>query len=152
MARPSCGPSKGRSAQWVAAMFALRPEPSVSPPMLRLLRETVRCRADSAHYLSDGAGDCEVNCAAASCARVIPCADRFQGNRLYFFHRGCHPRPGYRLSSVHYSRAYKTLVFSPAAPLGRFFLLLPYRLMFAHSFWAVPDGVPGPQWQPCNNM
>jgi spermidine/putrescine transport system permease protein len=39
-----------------------------------------------------------------------------------------------------YSRAYKTLIsFAPLLWVG-IFLLLPYALMFAHSFWLVRDG------------
>src|SRR6202051_4994812 len=39
-----------------------------------------------------------------------------------------------------YSRAYKTLVSAPPLLWVGVFLLLPYALMFAHSFWAVRDG------------
>jgi spermidine/putrescine transport system permease protein len=39
-----------------------------------------------------------------------------------------------------YSRAYKTLVSLPPLLWVGLFLLLPYALMFAHSFWAVRDG------------
>ena len=38
-----------------------------------------------------------------------------------------------------YSRAYKTLVSVPPLLWVGLFLLLPYALMFAHSFWAVHD-------------
>lgn len=38
-----------------------------------------------------------------------------------------------------YSRAYKTLVSVPPLLWVGLFLLLPYALMFAHSFWAVQD-------------
>jgi spermidine/putrescine transport system permease protein len=38
-----------------------------------------------------------------------------------------------------YSRAYKTLVSVPPLLWVGLFLLLPYLLMFAHSFWAVQD-------------
>jgi len=40
-----------------------------------------------------------------------------------------------------YSRAYKMLVSLPPLLWVGLFLLLPYALMFAHSFWAVRDGV-----------
>jgi spermidine/putrescine transport system permease protein len=40
-----------------------------------------------------------------------------------------------------YSRAYKTLVSLPPLLWVGLFLLLPYALMFAHSFWAVGDGI-----------
>ena len=40
-----------------------------------------------------------------------------------------------------YSRAYKTFVSLPPLFWVGVFLLLPYALMFAHSFWAVRDGV-----------
>jgi spermidine/putrescine transport system permease protein len=39
-----------------------------------------------------------------------------------------------------YSRAYKTIVSLPPLLWVALFLLLPYALMFAHSFWAVRDG------------
>jgi spermidine/putrescine transport system permease protein len=45
-----------------------------------------------------------------------------------------------------YSRAYKTLVFLPPLLWVGVFLLLPYALMFAHSFWAVRDGTVIHQW------
>jgi spermidine/putrescine transport system permease protein len=45
-----------------------------------------------------------------------------------------------------YSRAYKTIVCLPPLLWVGLFLLLPYALMFAHSFWAVHDGVLAHQW------
>jgi len=45
-----------------------------------------------------------------------------------------------------YSRTYKTLVSIPPLLWVGLFLLLPYGLMFAHSFWAVHDGVLVHQW------
>jgi spermidine/putrescine transport system permease protein len=45
-----------------------------------------------------------------------------------------------------YPRAYKTLVSVPPLLWAGLFLLLPYALMFAHSFWAVRDGVIVHQW------
>src|SRR6266478_4910038 len=45
-----------------------------------------------------------------------------------------------------YSRTYKTLVSLPPLLWVGLFLLLPYALMFAHSFWAVHDGVVVHQW------
>ena len=45
-----------------------------------------------------------------------------------------------------YSRAYKTLVSVPPLVWVGLFLLLPYALMFAHSFWAVHDQVVVHQW------
>lgn len=39
-----------------------------------------------------------------------------------------------------YSRAYKTMVALPPLLWVGLFLLLPYALMFAHSFWLVRDG------------
>jgi spermidine/putrescine transport system permease protein len=45
-----------------------------------------------------------------------------------------------------YSRAYKTLVALPPLLWVGLFLLLPYALMFAHSFWTVRDGVIVHQW------
>jgi spermidine/putrescine transport system permease protein len=45
-----------------------------------------------------------------------------------------------------YSRAYKTLVSAPPLLWVGLFLLLPYALMFAHSFWLVRDGVIVHQW------
>src|SRR6202140_2722531 len=45
-----------------------------------------------------------------------------------------------------YSRAYKTLVSLPPLLWVGLFLLLPYALMFAHSFWVVHDGVLVHQW------
>ena len=39
-----------------------------------------------------------------------------------------------------YSRAYKTLISVPPLLWVGVFLLLPYALMFAHSFWLVRDG------------
>src|SRR5689334_13590433 len=45
-----------------------------------------------------------------------------------------------------YSRAYKSLVSIPPLFWVAAFLLLPYALMFAHSLWAVRDGVIVHQW------
>jgi spermidine/putrescine transport system permease protein len=45
-----------------------------------------------------------------------------------------------------FSRAYKTLVSLPPLLWVSLFLLLPYALMFAHSFWAVKDGLLIHQW------
>jgi spermidine/putrescine transport system permease protein len=45
-----------------------------------------------------------------------------------------------------YSRAYKMLVSLPSLLWVGLFLLLPYALMFAHSFWAVRDGVIVHEW------
>jgi spermidine/putrescine transport system permease protein len=45
-----------------------------------------------------------------------------------------------------YSRLYKAIVSSPPLLWVGLFLLLPYALMFAHSFWEVRDGVLVHQW------
>jgi spermidine/putrescine transport system permease protein len=45
-----------------------------------------------------------------------------------------------------YSRAYKFLVSLPPLLWVALFLLLPYALMFAHSFWLVRDGFLVHQW------
>ena len=45
-----------------------------------------------------------------------------------------------------YSRAYKSLVAIPPLLWVAIFLLLPYALMFAHSFWTVRDGTLLRQW------
>jgi spermidine/putrescine transport system permease protein len=45
-----------------------------------------------------------------------------------------------------YSRAYKTVVSVPPLLWVGLFLLLPYALMFAHSFWAVREGVVVHEW------
>jgi len=45
-----------------------------------------------------------------------------------------------------YSRAYKTLISLPPLLWVGLFLLLPYALMFAHSFWAVREGVVVHDW------
>ncbi len=45
-----------------------------------------------------------------------------------------------------YSRAYKAIVSVPPLLWVGFFLLLPYALMFAHSFWTVRDGFLVHQW------
>jgi spermidine/putrescine transport system permease protein len=45
-----------------------------------------------------------------------------------------------------YSRAYKTLVSAPPLLWVALFLLLPYALMFAHSFWLVQDGLLVRHW------
>src|SRR5690349_18849163 len=45
-----------------------------------------------------------------------------------------------------YSRAYKSLVSIPPLFWVAAFLLLPYALMFAHSLWAVREGVIIHQW------
>jgi spermidine/putrescine transport system permease protein len=49
-----------------------------------------------------------------------------------------------------YSRTYKSLVSLPPLFWVAVFLLLPYGLMFAHSFWAVRDGVVVHQWNLSN--
>ncbi|HXY26205.1 MAG TPA: ABC transporter permease [Candidatus Acidoferrum sp.] len=45
-----------------------------------------------------------------------------------------------------YSRAYKSLVSVPPLLWVALFLLLPYALMFAHSFWAVQQGAIVHHW------
>src|SRR6202047_1302875 len=45
-----------------------------------------------------------------------------------------------------YSRAYKSIVSLPPLLWVGLFLLLPYALMLAHSFWAVRDGLIVHQW------
>jgi spermidine/putrescine transport system permease protein len=45
-----------------------------------------------------------------------------------------------------YSRTYKALVSAPPLLWVGLFLLLPYALMFAHSFWAVRDGILVHEW------
>ena len=45
-----------------------------------------------------------------------------------------------------YSRAYKSFVSAPPLLWVGLFLLLPYALMFAHSFWLVRDGVIVHEW------
>jgi spermidine/putrescine transport system permease protein len=45
-----------------------------------------------------------------------------------------------------YSRAYKTIVSLPPLLWVGVFLLLPYALMFAHSFWLVRDGFLLREW------
>jgi spermidine/putrescine transport system permease protein len=45
-----------------------------------------------------------------------------------------------------YSRAYKTIVSVPPMLWVGLFLLLPYALMLAHSFWLVRDGMLIHQW------
>lgn len=45
-----------------------------------------------------------------------------------------------------YSRAYKLIISAPPLLWVTIFLLLPYGLMLAHSFWLVRDGVIAPEW------
>jgi spermidine/putrescine transport system permease protein len=45
-----------------------------------------------------------------------------------------------------YSRAYKAIVSAPPLLWVGLFLLLPYGLMFAHSFWIVRDGILVHHW------
>jgi len=45
-----------------------------------------------------------------------------------------------------YSRLYKTIVSAPPLLWVGLFLLLPYALIFAHSFWAVREGVVVHEW------
>ena len=45
-----------------------------------------------------------------------------------------------------YSRAYKAIVTTPPLLWVSVFLLLPYALMFAHSFWTVRDGALIHEW------
>jgi spermidine/putrescine transport system permease protein len=45
-----------------------------------------------------------------------------------------------------YSRVYKAIVSAPPLLWVGLFLLLPYTLMFAHSFWMVRDGMLVHQW------
>ena len=49
-----------------------------------------------------------------------------------------------------YSRAYKLLISVPPILWVAFFLLFPYALMFAHSFWSVSDGVILHNWNLSN--
>ena len=45
-----------------------------------------------------------------------------------------------------YSRTYKTILSAPPLLWVALFLLLPYALMFAHSFWLVRDGLIIHEW------
>ena len=45
-----------------------------------------------------------------------------------------------------YSRLYKSIISAPPLLWVGLFLLLPYALMFAHSFWTVRDGVVVHEW------
>ena len=45
-----------------------------------------------------------------------------------------------------YSRTHKTILFAPPLFWVAIFLLLPYALMFAHSFWLVRDGLIVHHW------
>src|ERR1700724_2004399 len=45
-----------------------------------------------------------------------------------------------------YSKFYKTLVSTPPLLWVALFLVLPYALMFAHSFWTVENGFIVHQW------
>jgi len=45
-----------------------------------------------------------------------------------------------------YSRTYKTILSAPSLLWVALFLLLPYTLMFAHSFWLVRDGLIVHEW------
>ena len=49
-----------------------------------------------------------------------------------------------------YTRTYKTIVSAPPLLWVGLFLLLPYALMFAHSFWLVRDGVLLHNWNLAN--
>jgi spermidine/putrescine transport system permease protein len=49
-----------------------------------------------------------------------------------------------------YSRIYKTIVSLPPLLWVGIFLLLPYALMFAHSFWTVRDGLLVHEWNSHN--
>lgn len=49
-----------------------------------------------------------------------------------------------------YTRTYKTLISLPPMFWVAVFLLLPYALMFAHSFWTVRDGVILHEWNAQN--
>jgi len=49
-----------------------------------------------------------------------------------------------------YSRAYKLLISVPPILWVALFLLFPYALMFAHSFWSVSDGVIFHNWNLSN--
>ncbi|HYL64620.1 MAG TPA: ABC transporter permease [Candidatus Methylomirabilis sp.] len=49
-----------------------------------------------------------------------------------------------------YARAYKAVVSAPPLLWVGLFLFLPYALMFAHSFWAVRDGVLVHTWNLAN--
>jgi spermidine/putrescine transport system permease protein len=51
-----------------------------------------------------------------------------------------------------YSRAYKAIVSLPPLIWVGAFLLLPYALMFTHSFWTVRDGVQVHQWNVQNYL
>jgi spermidine/putrescine transport system permease protein len=51
-----------------------------------------------------------------------------------------------------YSRAYKAIVSIPPLVWVGLFLLLPYALMFTHSFWTVRDGILVHQWNVRNYL
>src|ERR1700722_18739597 len=55
-----------------------------------------------------------------------------------------------RTDYVMHSRAYKMIISTPPLLWVGLFLLLPYALMFAHSFWAVQDGALVHQWNLAN--
>ena len=52
----------------------------------------------------------------------------------------------FAIEQIMYSRAYKTIVSVPPILWVGIFLLLPYTLMFAHSFWAVRNGMIMHEW------
>ena len=77
----------------------------------------------------------------------IPARDPLAAQQEFSFLRErCRASEGLDEAPTMYSRAYKTL--SPLPPLlwVGLFLLLPYALMFAHSFWLVRDGFLVHEW------
>src|SRR5260370_40180707 len=84
---------------------------------------------------------------ASSCACVFPREVRFRVNTCLFSRPRTPSAPrSNRFIPTMYSRTYKPLVSLPPLLWVGLFLLLPYGLMFAHSFWAVHDGVLVHQW------
>jgi len=149
------GTAKCGALQWPAegpngsAIFSLRPEAIRFASDDLAPNGTARFRALLQQQFFSGASELlEVNCGGGQLLRVrIPREVRFPVNtslssrpRTPCASRSNHLYPRHVLAYIQNARFY------PASPVGRLFLLLPYALMFAHSFWAVHDGVLVHQW------
>src|SRR6266404_5263998 len=82
----------------------------------------------------------------SSCACVFPRASRWMASTSLFFRRATLCASAISTKVEMYSRTYKTLVAVPPLLWVGIFLLLPYALMFAHSFWLLRDGFLVHRW------
>ncbi len=124
-------------------IFSLRPEAIRICADGRRQTSEVKFRAAVRQQFYGGSSELlEVDCGNGQTLRVrVTARGPLTGEHDFVF-----SLPGVATPSFMYSRAYKSVVSIPPLLWVGAFLLLPYALMFAHSFWAVPQGVIVHQW------